>query len=150
MAKRGPKAHRSKLPQKQAKATPEPSSQNQRPVFCFQYVDRASRNEWVFDPSDEHAGAVLKFLCRMAELTWAQIEGQKSGGHKRHHDQPISSMDPEAAKDIRRCKLDETFGDEMFRFRLTGVRRLWGFRDGRIFHVVWWDPNHKVYETEPN
>jgi hypothetical protein len=37
----------------------------------------------------------------------------------------------------------------MFRFRLGGKARLWGFRSERIFHVVWWDPDHRVYPTEP-
>jgi hypothetical protein len=36
----------------------------------------------------------------------------------------------------------------MFRFRLAGERRLWGYRVGRTFHVVWWDWDHKVYPTE--
>jgi len=57
-------------------------------------------------------------------------------------------LDPSAQGDLRKRKLDETFGDEMFRFRLGGTARLWGFRANRTFHVVWWDPLHKVYPTE--
>jgi hypothetical protein len=44
--------------------------------------------------------------------------------------------------------LDKTFGDDaIFRFRLGGKKRLWGFRRQRIFYVVWWDWNHQVFET---
>jgi hypothetical protein len=28
--------------------------------------------------------------------------------------------------------------------------RLWGFRRGSVFHVVWWDPDHKVCPTAPD
>lgn len=34
--------------------------------------------------------------------------------------------------------------DEMFRFRLGNLERLWGvIRDG-VFYAIWWDPNHQV------
>jgi hypothetical protein len=38
----------------------------------------------------------------------------------------------------------------MFRFRVAGGKRLWGFRNGRVFHAIWWDPDHAVYPTDPN
>jgi len=71
-----------------------------------------------------------------------------SGGHYMHHGQELKSISRKARKDADRQKLSETFGDEMFRFRLGSTRRLWGFRKERTFHVVWWDPEHKVYPTE--
>lgn len=31
------------------------------------------------------------------------------------------------------------------RLEFTGLQRLYGFLDGNVFHVVWWDPKHEVY-----
>lgn len=33
----------------------------------------------------------------------------------------------------------------MCRFELQGLWRLYGFRQGNIFHVVWWDPQHEIW-----
>lgn len=32
--------------------------------------------------------------------------------------------------------------------RLSGSGRLWGFRRGRCFHVLWWDPYHDVWPSK--
>jgi hypothetical protein len=42
-------------------------------------------------------------------------------------------------------KLDDI--EELYRFRFTGTQRIWGIRDRRTFRVLWWDPDHQVYET---
>jgi hypothetical protein len=126
-------------------------SQHSTPLFCFRHVDRATSGTYVFKPSDEHANLILAFICEMSRLTWAQICAQTTGGKKayrKHHPMPIAVLESEPQKDLERSKLHETFGDEMFRFRLGNKRRLWGFRRGRTFHVVWWDWDHDVYPTD--
>lgn len=88
----------------------------------------------------------------MAKLKWseinAQLVGSKQAAHRKHHSMPIDKLDTDAIKDIQRSKLDQTFGDEMYRFRLGNKLRLWGFRRGRVFHAVWWDDAHGVYPTD--
>lgn len=34
------------------------------------------------------------------------------------------------------------------RLRFMGKQRLYGFLDGNIFHVLWWDPEHQVYPSQ--
>ncbi|MEU2128489.1 hypothetical protein [Streptomyces sp. NPDC018352] len=34
------------------------------------------------------------------------------------------------------------------RLRFTGTQRLYGFLNGNIFHVLWWDPLHEVYPSK--
>lgn len=31
--------------------------------------------------------------------------------------------------------------------RLTGTQRLYGFLVDAVFHVVWWDPDHKIWRS---
>lgn len=120
-------------------------------MFCFQYVDRVTQEPWRFAPNQAHASDILSLICEMAGLTWRGISEQRTGsGRQRHHAQAIESLEKNAKRDIKRAKLEDLFGEEMFRFHLGSLKRLWGFRAERTFHVVWWDPKHKVYPTEPS
>jgi hypothetical protein len=146
------KTRAAKLPPKRPKAAQPPTSADQTPHFCFHYADRATREAWAFKPDGDSAPDLFGFLCDMAKLKWSDIERQQTGGKRRrrkHHSQPIHSLEHAAQADLRKRRLDETFGDEIFRFRLGGKSRLWGFRNERVFHVIWWDPDHLVYPTEP-
>jgi hypothetical protein len=135
-------------------APPAPSTQGEKPLFGFEHAHRNARGPWAFKPSSEDAAELFEFICEMAKLTWSDIERQRTGGltnrHRKHHSQDVGSLCPEAQQDFGRAKLGERFGEDIFRFRLSGEKRLWGFRIGRIFHVIWWDPDHEVCRTEPN
>jgi hypothetical protein len=109
--------------------------------------DRASGQPWCFTPGPEHAAAAVQFICNMSELSWTEIEAQRAGGHRKHHSQPVTSIS-EAQACLGNRRYEEIIDEEIFRFRLDGTKRLWGFRHGRTFHAVWWDPDHKVYPTE--
>lgn len=55
-------------------------------------------------------------------------------------------MRGEATRRLQALRLDDF--DELFRFRLGNLPRLWGILDGDIFYPVWWDPDHEVYPLE--
>jgi hypothetical protein len=128
------------------------SSQQDNPHFCFQFADRATKNAWKFKPTEGDAPPLVDFICEMAKLTWAEIEAQrvgtKDGYLKRNHSQEIKRLTADARADLIKRQLPEWFDDTMFRFRVSGEQRLWGFRKGHVFHIIWWDPHHKVYPTE--
>lgn len=149
-----PKARRGgrETPRQVKAASPHSLSTNgERPHFSFEYADRTCQSGFAFPP-DSAADELdlLGFLCEMSQLTWANIEAQRSGPRRRHHDQPVASICKAAQVRLGDVRFDEVVDEEIFRFRLTGVKRLWGFRHGRVFHAVWWDPDHQVYPTEPN
>lgn len=35
------------------------------------------------------------------------------------------------------------------RFRVWKKPRLYGFMEGNVFHVLWWDPEHEIWPWEP-
>jgi len=41
-------------------------------------------------------------------------------------------------------------GESIFRFRLSNMRRLWGFRVVNQFQILWYDPEHNIYPTDPD
>lgn len=135
---------------RQAKARPPEAELDKTPLFCFYHADRATKEAWQFKPGAKDAAKLADFLCDIGRSTWREIDKMMFNGRPKHHAQELKSITRRAKKDAERQKLPETFGDEIFRFRLGSTRRLWGFRVGRTFHVIWWDPEHKVYPTEPS
>jgi len=152
MSKKGDGRPKAAIPQPASRTPrteqPKPTGKV-RPVFCFAHVDTGCDPRWAFNPSGDEAQEILAFLREMGRNTWTQILAMRSGGRPKHHGQEVDSFCSEAKRDFRKARLDERFGEEMFRFRLGSKKRLWGFRVGATFHVVWWDTDHKVYPTEP-
>jgi len=70
--------------------------------------------------------------------TWAEIERDR----KHDHPVPCAHLVREAQNRLQEIKLDDL--DELWRFRFSGERRIWGIRDGRLFRVLWWDPEHQI------
>jgi hypothetical protein len=129
------------------------SPQRETPLFCFRYADRATKNAWAFPGPGSDSEEVLRFLSEVGRSTWGEIAGAMTGTirrHRKHHEMPIAQIEGAAQQDLAQHRLDEIFGDEIYRFRVTGEKRLWGFRAERTFHVVWWDPEHRVYPSEKN
>lgn len=90
-------------------------------------------------------------LMDWSKLTWGEIDnfsaGKAAKRHKMHHTMPTEAIVDEA---ITRLEDIDRYDDTMFRFRLGNRRRLWGFRIVSEFHIVWFDPEHDIYPTEPN
>lgn len=87
-------------------------------------------------------------MIYMSALRWHEIHSQMTGGgerHRKHHSQSFDSLCDEAQ--ARWIEIDRT-EDELFRFRCGGRQRIWGFREGHVFFVVWWDPEHQIYPVD--
>lgn len=69
-------------------------------------------------------------------VSWAEIKS--SGSHHVEKNKLIKN----AQKRLAEIYLDDH--DELFSMRLTGKKRIWGIRDGNIFKLLWWDPEHEV------
>ena len=75
-------------------------------------------------------------------MTWGEIERNK----KRDHSVPVEGIVKEALERLAELKLDDI--DDLFRFRLSGKMRVWGIRIGRVFQLLWWDPEHEIWPVE--
>jgi hypothetical protein len=133
------------------RARPIADRANGYPSFSFQFADRTHDGSWKWFQDDE-AREVMDFLADISRSTWNEIGNQMTGGrnrHRKHHDQPVEGLCKEAQDRLATLQLDEVFGEEIFRFRLSGTRRLWGFVEEAVFYVLWWDADHRVYPTDP-
>ena len=129
----------------------QPASDTGRltPIFHFEYADVSYTGDFGFhqDPGCSHD--ILALILDASNKTWNELLAERthSGGqmHRKHHAQAVETLEVAARQRITERKLDEVFGDDIFRFRDGNMKRMWGFRDGQDFYVLWWDPNHLVY-----
>lgn len=136
--------------ERQPRTIPRSEGNDRRLTFPFQYADRSYDGMWA---STDDAWEILDLLCEASRLTWGEVMSQMTGpAHRRrrkHHSYSLDSVCTAVQNRISELRLDEIF-EELFRFRLSGEKRLWGFRTEDVFHVLWWDPYHQVYPTERN
>ncbi|MQX38117.1 hypothetical protein [Roseospira navarrensis] len=82
-------------------------------------------------------------LEQWAQLRWSEIDSMSSDtGHKMHHLMKVDQICDEAQ--LRLMEIEQE-GEEIFRFRLGNLQRLWGFRVVADFEVLWYDPTHQIY-----
>lgn len=117
-------------------------------------IDDADREgEWSWGPRDwstEDWDEVLApKLLEFERLTWAEINEAFTGTNEKrrrmHHDMPKGSLSSEAKE---RLSYLEYSNELIFRFRLGGTIRLWGFRIVSEFQVLWYDPEHQIYPVD--
>jgi hypothetical protein len=86
---------------------------------------------------------ILPKLEVWSKLTWGEVDRLASDtGHKMHHNMDCGGLCNEA---LERLIEIEKLDDTIFRFRLGNLPRLWGFRIVDEFHILWFDPTHRVY-----
>jgi hypothetical protein len=115
-------------------------------------ADRAESWSWgqARDWGEEAwTGVIEPKLREFEKLPWKEIHKfNTNSGHKAHHSMPIESIDAEPQRRIVHLEIEHD-GD-IFRFRLGYKKRLWGFRFANVFEVLWYDPEHMIYQLDPD
>lgn len=81
-------------------------------------------------------------LCAFERMTWAQIRAKKSC----HFTSP-DAICSDAMQRLVAMKLDDT--DTLMQLRLGAKIRVFGMMEGSTFNLLWWDPEHSVWPTQP-
>lgn len=111
------------------------------PKWSFSNYDRMTpNNEWCVRSALQNSD-VISALIDFEGMTWTDIEKATHGtkGKSKNHFIHLSAMNDEARS---RCEKLEHEG--LYSLRISNLERIFGFRVDDIFHVVWYDPNHKV------
>ncbi len=58
-----------------------------------------------------------------------------------------SSEEPARKMTARLMELKKDDVDSVYEFHLDGTTRFWGIRRGHVCHLVWWDPNHRLWPS---
>lgn len=87
---------------------------------------------------------VVEHLKSLESMTWSAI---LIGAKKHNHRCDVERM----CRAAQTCLIEDWQGgaDEILTMRLTNKKRVWGILEGPIVYLLWWDPTHAVYPSEP-
>jgi hypothetical protein len=139
-------AKKSKNHAKQPRAIAIPTTDKTPRATTF--PDEASRPEFRADRMDiggpwdwnmlaaKHLQDFLKKLLEVQKLSWQILR------EKHSHLVDINKIIPEAQKRLQKIGQDDL--DQLYSLSLSGRLRVWGIKDGNIFWLLWWDPQHSI------
>jgi hypothetical protein len=133
----------SEIPQgrKEAKSAPEEPAMSRKASWQLNRAQMADPYGW----HDLSLKEVLYVQVKPSELerqTWAEIFVKRKHWN---HSVPVSQLKcPEARKWMRRNMPDQT---ELWTLRLSGAERVWGVFGQGTYLLVFWDPDHLIWDT---
>ena len=86
-------------------------------------------------------GEVLPFLQSLEALTWQEILNY---ANNKHHLVAIETLNKNARDRLYELHVE---AESIMSLRLTGCHRLYGYLEGALFHLLWFDPNHGDNDT---
>jgi len=132
--------------QKQApKRTTLPGADDSNLRICWRFTHVDHDGPWGFDKiSGQELVWIMNQLKSFESMTIRELfnRGDEPGKHYEIERIP----NPRAASRLDALGLGDM--TRISRLRLTGTRRLYGFLEGHIFHVVWWDPEHEIWPSK--
>lgn len=122
-------------------------------TWCIGRADRVDSWSWGRErdwTSDEWDSIIDAFFTKLGHSSWKDIMTLhvRNKGKKRipkHYSYSVLRLRDEAVE--RWIEIDLAQYDEVFKFRLAAKRRIYGIRSLNHFHLVWWDPVHKIHPT---
>lgn len=111
-------------------------------MLAFTHLDHDG--PWCFDTVA--GGSLCEILRHMTSLESMTVSEVFPGGGKPGKDYDVDGIPTARARE----RLDEIGLADMTKIsvlRLTGEKRLYGFRDANVFYVVWWDPLHQIWPS---
>lgn len=119
---------------------PVPSINDQSPSWRIARIELEDPFGWhLVEQGVLHE--IRKKLAQFEAKTWNEILVKEK---HRNHTIPVSKLCAAARDRLALLRLDDV--EEVVSLRLTGPQRIWSYRLGPVFHVLWWDPEHRVYK----
>jgi hypothetical protein len=93
--------------------------------------------------SREEIGQIHARLATLERSTWREIL-TPSMGRSKHHYMPVDEICEPARRQLEEKRLDDT--DSLVSLRIGKKERVWGILQQGSLLLLWWDPNHLIYE----
>ncbi|WP_432091845.1 hypothetical protein [Streptomyces sp. NRRL F-5630] len=122
-----------------------PSSGTSQERICYRFSHLDIEGPWGLKSLDhDRLMVLLKDMAKFESQTINELfyTGEWPG---KSHD--VATLPTRLARE----RLDEIGLPDMtkiWKLRIGGPGRLWGFLVGNVFHVVWWDPFHQVWPSK--
>jgi hypothetical protein len=119
-----------------------PAADTSQNRICWRFKHADHDGPWCFHEIDSSdLCGILRQLTSFESMTTVEAFGGSPGKDYNVEDIP----NREARTRLEAIGLPDM--TRISRFRLTGTARLYGFRLGNVFHVVWWDPRHEIWPS---
>ena len=109
-------------------------------------IDHQYVGSWDWDLQPSETADVLVMLEHMSQLTWREVKSLQTHSKRKtrrlNHSQGIETVCVEAQERLVELQLDL---DEIFRLRHGNLTRIWGYLQGPILKLLWFDRQHLVY-----
>lgn len=134
-----------------SKARPQPD--NIALSWRFSTLDRAYPQEggWsAIDDADLHR--IVECIAALDDRSMTQVLAGSSTSQRYFAVYDQATVDRGFSADAKRQLADRERDDatEIARIRVGGTKRLYAVKTPRgVFELLWWDPNHQIYPTEP-
>jgi hypothetical protein len=122
-----------------------PASNNSPDRICWRFSHVDSEGPWSLAVLDfTQLLTLLSELVKFESQTIKELflQGQWPG---KCHD--LATLPNRAAR-VRLESIGLSDMTQIWKLRIGGAGRLWGFLEGNVFHVVWWDPNHEIWPSK--
>lgn len=113
----------------------------ENPAWSFVNSDQ---DRWPF--TKEHVGEafwteIFPRLKALESQTWSEILVKDK---KQNHSINVEDLNKTAQDRLAERYIE---AESLISLRLTGNHRLYGYMAGRVFHVLWYDPNHGDHDA---
>ncbi len=100
------------------------------------------KRDWTID--ETHSQIIGSFFSNYHKCKkWSEVYHEKVDGCQKHIPYYITEICHDAYLRLVELKLDDF--EQIFRFRLQGDYRFYGFTIGSNFMALWYDPYHGIY-----
>ena len=118
------------------------------PIWMFDKLDISGPFAFNLSRGEFDSKEFMEKMIAYSNMTWGEIRKQThDGGKSKHHYLDESGMSDDARERIKAKELLEQ-SDSIYSFAFQNKLRIIGIRDGKEFHVVWYDTEHKFYPSK--
>ncbi|MGI9278211.1 MAG: hypothetical protein ACR2PX_01065 [Endozoicomonas sp.] len=139
-----PKKHNIR-PTKTPRKTPIPTTpiKEKHVSFSFKHLDLSNNKFSISGKNAQYFYKVLERLKNLSELLPGEIQQNRSNALRAH---PIEWKQTSERKGFTTLNT-QLQGQKPYQFQVSANEhgRIHGFFIGPVFHVVWLDPDHKLY-----
>lgn len=119
------------------------SSDDECVVWKFDKLDKGGEFAFNIDCDGFRHHDFLDKMIIYSNRKWSEIKRDTHDKAKsKHHFLESNELSKAAQERIRKLKLEE-YSDSIFSFSFDNKLRVIGIREDELFHVVWYDPEHK-------
>lgn len=132
-------------PAEYKKAIPDgkKSTDGEKIIWRFDRLDKSGPFAFDLSRSDFDHREMLEKIISYSNMTWTEVKRQThDDGKSKHHFLEMGKLSRDAVDRISIKQLKE-YEDSIFSFAFQNKLRIIGIREGQMFYVIWFDPEHQ-------